>query len=469
MSHGETVLNGIRPDGSYAYTRPDDAEIAERIDPAKFIPPSGLRHLPFDVKPESLASAGWAVIYPPGEKPRYEPLLRDLLDLRRDQAGEDLFQSITLEPKETCDYFLKRFRSTAGTIDPEKLPYYLLLVGDPSEISFELQGRLDQSYAVGRLCFDRDEDYRTYAAAVREVEKNPLRKPMRRITLFGARNGDDIATGRTTDRLIAPLAEEIEKRLRLHPGWRLEQIVGPEARRDALADLMTGDDPPDVLFTASHGMVFPMDDPRQKKLQGALLCSDWNGRERPVPRDHYLAAEDLQLKGRPLRGSITFHLACHGGGTPEWDTFAQAEGQPPRRLTDRPFVAALPKRLLADGGALAVISHADRAWTTSFDWDPEDENPDPQVFWNTLLPLLHGLPVGFATESLGASYGMFAANTKEHRDRMLSAPLGRVPLGRAPADPRRAARLWRATNDIRGFVLYGDPAVRVGGWANTSR
>ena len=459
MSREETVLNGVRPDGSYAYTRPDDAELAGRIGSAGFTPPSDLRHLGFGVEADDLDSAGWAVIYPPGERPRYEPLLEDLLDLRRRQAGEELFQSISLYPKESCDYFLDRFCSTTGTVDPEKLPYYLLLVGNPSEISFELQGRLDQSYAVGRLCFDRDEDYKAYAANVCEIEENPPRKPMRRITLFGSRNGEDIATSRTVDRLITPLGAEIEKHLRRHPHWHLERVVGPQAHREALADLLSGDDPPDILFSAGHGMVFDPDDPRQKRLQGALLCSDWDGPGTPVAREHYLAGEDLQFEGRPLRGTVTFHLACHGGGTPEWDSFEQTRNQVPRRLADRPFVAALPQRLLADGGALAVIAHADRAWTTSFDWSPEDDRPNPQVFRETLLPLLHGHRAGFATESLGAFYGQFAAHAEESRHLMLSGPT----TSRALPDPARTARLWRATNDIRSFILYGDPAVRVGG------
>ena len=238
----------------------------------------------------------------------------------------------------------------------------------------------------------------------------------------------------------------------------MEQIVGPDARRQTLADLLTGDEPPDVLFTASHGMVFGPDDPRQRALQGALLCSDWNGPHTPVSRDHYLAAEDLRLEGQALRGSITVHLACHSGGTPEWDSFDETGGQNPRRLAPGPFAAALPQRLLAEGGALAVLAHADRAWTTSFDWAPDDDQPDPKVFEETLLPLLHGHRVGHATEGLGAFYGHFAANTKESRDIELS----RLP-GRALPDPGRTARYWRATNDIRSFVLFGDPAVRVGG------
>jgi len=461
MSQGPNVLNGIRPDGSYAYTRPDDAEVARWLEPAAPPPKSNLRGVARGVDANDLTSAGWAVLYPPGERDRLEPLLQDLLDLRREQAG-DLFQSIELYPNEPCDLFLERVGANTGKADPHRLPYYLLLAGDPGQIDFAFQGRLDQVYAVGRLSFDRDEHYASYAAAVREAETDPPWKPRRRITLFGAQNGVDPATRRTTEHLIEPLAEGIAPSLATRPGWQVERIVGPDATRDRLAALLTGKDAPDVLFTASHGMVFDQDDPRQRALQGALLCSDWPGPGHPLTRDTYLAAEDLQIEGRPLHGTVTFHLACHSGGTPVWDSFRPPEAEP-KRLAQNPFVAALPQRLLGDAGALAVIAHVDRAWTTSFDWAPQDEQPDPGAFQETVLPLVYGHRVGDATEGLGAFYGQLAAHVKETWD------LERSPtIARTRSDPTHIARLWRATNDIRSFVVFGDPAVRVGGGEGTS-
>lgn len=453
----DPALNGIRPDGGYAYPGPDDAEVARWLVPPEPPPGSRLRAPGRSIDAGDLSEAGWAVVYPAGEGPRYEPLLRDLLDLRREQAGE-LYRRIDLIPNETCDYFLERLRANTGQADPDRLPYYVLLVGSPRQIPFEFQGLLDQVYAVGRLHFEEDEHYEAYARSVREAETRPTREPRRRVTLFGALNGGDGATLRTTERLVEPLASEVERRVRGRNGWRVERIVGPEATRDALAALLTGTDAPDLLFTAGHGMVFGPDDPSQAALQGALLCSDWPGPGHPLERGHYLAAEDLTIRGRPLHGSIAFHLACHSGGTPVWDSFHPPDVEERRRLAHRPFVSALPQRLLAEAGALAVVAHVDRAWTTSFDWNPGDDEPNPKVFRDTVLPLVNGCRVGDATESLGTLYGFLATRVKEHLEQTRGRELG--PGG---ADPARGARLWRATNDVRSFVVFGDPAVRLGG------
>ena len=449
---GDSTLNGVRPDGSYAYSRPDDREVARWFVPVEPPPKSRFRAPGRGVDINDLGSAGWAIVYPPGERMRLEPLLHDLLELRKEQAG-DLYRSIELFPNEDCYYFLERHQASTGHADPERLPYYLLLAGSPKQIPFEFQGQLDQVYAVGRIHFEEEEQYAAYARAVKDAETDGGWKPRRRIALFGVRNGDDSATLRTTERLVKPLGEQIGRRLKGRTDWHLEEVVETAATKARLADLLTGPSAPAVLFTASHGMVFDPGDPRQAALQGAILCSDWAGPEAPVNREDYLAAEDLVIRGRPLHGSITIHLACHSGGTPSWDTFHPPGSEDRRRLTRLPFVAALPQRLLGDAGALAVVAHVDRAWTTSFDWNPSLDEPDPKVFQDLVLPLVDGCRIGDATESLGSLFGLLATRVKECWDR---------DRYRGALDPAGNVRLWRATNDIRSFVVFGDPAVRVG-------
>ncbi|MFW6175483.1 MAG: hypothetical protein ACOC7L_01540, partial [Acidobacteriota bacterium] len=139
MTRPDLALNGIRPDGTYAYPAVDDSQLARWLVPPEQPPRSRLRAPERGIDASDLGAAGWAIVYPPGERPRLEPLLRDLLELRREQSG-DLFQTLELVPNEDCDYFLERLGANTGEADPHRLPYYVLLAGSPEQIPFEFQG-----------------------------------------------------------------------------------------------------------------------------------------------------------------------------------------------------------------------------------------------------------------------------------------------------------------------------------------
>jgi hypothetical protein len=423
--------------------------------------------------PRRLDEAGWAVIFPAGRPA--EPIreaLAPLLALRREQAtrlDERLYREIGgdvgYRSGETKTPFLARLGAGPGPVDPTKLPYYLLLVGDPEAIPYRLQYQLSVQHAVGRLCFETPAQYRRYAESVIRSETAAVLRS-RRVAFFSPSNPGDEATRRSAHWLVPPLADGVEAdgRKAESAGWQVERVYGEGATRARLAQLLAPAGGPElgpaVLFAATHGVGFAAEDPLQAEHQGALVCQDWPGPEGGgLQREHWLAAEDVEDAGHPA-GLIAFLFACYGAGTPRYDELAgraSAAGAASRagalpELARHAFVSRLPQRLLSHprGGALAVVGHVERAWDYSFLW--EDSGSQTEVFASTLRRLLAGHPVGSALTFFGQRYAELEATLREESDAL--------NFGKQ-LDEELLARLWIAARDARNYTLLGDPAVRL--------
>jgi hypothetical protein len=314
------------------------------------------------------------------------------------------------------------------------VPYYLLLVGDPEAIPYGFEQRLAIQFAVGRITFDSLEDYARYARGVVAAETEQPARPPRSLqaVLWGAEHPGDRATDMMIRDLTGPLAVRLPE---LSQGWTLATALGAEATRDRLLRLLGGEETPTLLFTSSHGLVFPETDPRQLRHQGALLCSDWPGPQAwqgRIPEEHYVSGCDVGAEAN-VAGLVAFHFACFSAGTAQAEPEAHRRFGWPERIAPRPFVAYLPQRLLARG-ALAVLGHVGRAWSASFVWP--GVGAQRQTFESTLYLLMQGCPVGMALEPF--------------RQRSLEI----AALSGAAGDELAAA-------DARGYAILGDPAVRI--------
>lgn len=436
----------------------------------------------YGVDANDLAASGWAVVFPHarGGSPAAQrqaairEALQPLLDHRRAMATrvhERRFRDIAgpdgWRPGESRRAFLSRMgAAVAGPVDPERFPYYVLLVGSPTEISYREQYLLDVQYGVGRIHFDDLEQYAAYAQSVVDTETDPPGGAPT-AAFFAVENANDPATYASRRLLTEPLIACVRESIAPASPWQLQTFLGEAASKQQLSSLL-GDSAPSLLFSASHGVGFPPGDPAQRARQGAILCQDFPGMGTGrVLEEHYFAGRDIAANA-DLRGLISFHFACYGLGTPGRDNFAydlrgrQASGSDartqPRELAPEPFVAGLPRQMLGrKRGALACIGHIDRAWSASFlqaaPGGRAGVDAHITTFESTLLHLMAGHRVGLAMDNFNL------------RHAELTSELATVVEGIQKFDdneePRQIARLWLGALDARNYAVFGDPAARL--------
>jgi hypothetical protein len=422
--------------------------------------------------PNSLRDQGWGVIAPRGEDgDRLLALARALIDKRAaDQDGE--VPVYRVPPDMTAAQAAAWIdRKLVDNAMHEAIPGYLLVLGGPDQVSFELQQVLAGSFSVGRVGFDADAGYEAYIDKLLRSERAPAPAPARAV-YFTARDGTP-ATELGHRLLMQPcIADAVEQRTAGRFAASEIATIEDEDPAQAVDRLLAAAAGPGVLFSCSHGAGAPRDGwgspDHRRSLQGALCLG----------RGQRLDAQ-LVAQAPFVPGGMWLMFACFGAGTPRhsayhpWLARLQAHGEFDDDLAsvlvslpgerELPFIAALPQAALANpGGPLAIIGHLDLAWSYGFqDIEKMSRGERHRRFHELVAQLVRGSRVGLA---LGGSL-MRARNQVQTELAIAAAAEARA--GQEGIDERsgiaRAAlgHRWMVLQDLDGYIVLGDPAARM--------
>ena len=398
-----------------------------------------------------LTEYGWGVIFPQEYDTAIIEALSELLDHRQAAAGERFQRFMGADgyhPGDRAHDFLQRQGIGSGDRHWEKVPFYLLIVGSPTEIPFAFQYQLSLNYAVGRVHFDSLAAYARYAHSVVMAETaGPVKSPI--ATFFGVTHPNDPATRYSTQHLIEPLYEAIRTEAN---AWKVFLFTADEATKEKLQQLVGGAETPTFLLTASHGIHYARPDPDRIDKSGSLVCGNYPGpesRRKPDEQpNYYLTAEDIDDEAR-LLGLIAFFFASNSAGT------AALDEQGLERKHYHAFISKLPQRLMSHskGGALAIIGHVDPIYTYSFRGLGQENSRDPSLYTKLIGGLQRGYTVGKAMEAFRNRYVGF---TSQFAELAMESDLNQETINIPDYENTYTAML-----DMRNFVVLGDPAVRI--------
>ncbi|NTX39183.1 MULTISPECIES: hypothetical protein [unclassified Myxococcus] len=413
-----------------------------------------------------LSAQRWGLVLPQGQD--MAPILQELeplLNLRARQQGANVrcyVVPVGLDGVQAHDWCERNYGHD-GTAEYER-PRYLLMLGGFEGLSLALQQALSTRAYVGRLAFEQVEDYGHYARKVCQWAQREGAAEAE-VLLFSAKDG-------TSETRLGhlELVEPCHQHLRQAVDARrlsLAELRGPDTLGYGPEDFLdaTHTTRPAVLLSMSHGLGASAGGwesaQAQQALQGAMRFS---ARRR-------ICGEDVQDRSF-LPGGFWLYFACFGAGMPavspylSWleqlrsmDTEKDMVDRVLRNLNGpapRPFMAALPQKALANPkGPLGVIAHVDLAWDSSFRAASPSNAGSPSRasrFSTPLMDLARGRRVGIAARQLTsecANIEPVLVDLHEARDQ-----------GR-DVDHMEMADLTLMRQDLRAFILLGDPAARL--------
>jgi len=420
--------------------------------------------------PNDLASQRWGVIAPKGPiGDRLLALIEPLRQWREQQQGAPV-RCFRVPPNLTGPQ-AARWKSIVlrdEAIPEQEWPRYLLMLGDLDQVSLELQQALGSDAFVGRLAFRDERGLAAYVDKVLRWERAPSAASRARSLFFTAHDGTS-ATQVGYHQLILPSLQACRARQQKGEFTAdIQEVGGPDDWSPTHLLSQVADARPGVLLSVSHGAGAPRHGwssmSEQQALQGAMCLG----------RGERLLAEDVA--SRPfLPGGLWVYLACFGGGTSQTSSYFHwlhrlqesgvQTGRPEAVLAslprpgEPPFIAALPQAALANpNGPLALIAHVDLAWSYGFSDLDTQVRSRASRFLGLLRELVEGRRVGVGLSALlrFASEANLELTLLEDREEAERA------AGRdSTQDGIRRGHLWMMRQDVSGYVLLGDPAVRL--------
>jgi hypothetical protein len=400
-------------------------------------------------------AAGWSWLVA-ADDPRRGELTEILKPLAEHRGMENPAAPLALPAN--ADWWEWQDQAYRGLdLEGRKVPHYVLLVGGPDRIPFGFQEALDLTAAVGRVEFDRLEDLQSYVDKLLRLERAPAPATSREVLFVATDGGRSDPTYYSRRWMVEPLADHVAQQLHVP----VRRLLGEAAtKNDVLAELKTRK--PAVVYSATHGLGPPKGDPAlQRRITGALCCQ----RVAAGPVESWtISADDVPAAEPFLEGGVLFQFACFGYGCPRASDYAHwlpESAGVPEQLADADFLAALPRKLLANPrGPIAYVGHLDTAWLHGFD-DPE--MPEALERWHVrIVPfksaveeLLRVHPPGRAMAAMNERYSV--ANQR------LSWLFDQLQAHRAEMDERMFARLSDAfifRSDAQNYMVFGDPAAR---------
>ena len=449
---------GVRPEGELAFPPIQSRELAVRVAEVWGGTPRSFMHAilgPDEAHAEHIdladpRAAGWAFIVG-RDDPRKRELTLALKRLAEHRGMPDASSPLELDAKEPEWADWVQDKKMAAARKDLRFPRYLLLAGDPEHLPFRFQALLGSKHQVGRVDFDSISDLQCYVDKVIRLESAESPITDRSAVFFGTDHGPKDPTHHSLRHMLGPLAGRCRDVL----GFRTSEVKAEEATRPRLIEAVTQQRCA-LLYTASHGLCLSHAEPlsTRRALNGAIACH-------PAPDgSSQFSAGDIP-KGPFLEGGVYFQFACHGYGTPDQSEFDRWFPEDIPTPASTPFVAALPKRLLAHSrGPVAYIGHVDSAYVHAF-LDPED--PRSEATWrNRIHPFSHAMDQLLRVQPAAlAMDGM--AERLVHANAQITNRISLLKSDAKVEDPASEdiANAWIHRTDAQNYFVLGDPAARL--------